>query len=719
MDLENILAKSQNYGSVSLLDHTIHVVKAIEVFAKYFKQPFDIQIAIHGAILHDLGKAHPHFQRKIKKLNGSSLSDNRKWNYVHRHELSSLAFLSCFNRDEWSYLIDMVIGHHKSIIQDPGSKGILDLVELDRELIENHLYDWGDWSTYPLQIIEHFSFPVKKISFKEASDTLQYVIDYCEQKNNGWSSWRGLLKAADHFASAFNSKTENKLKPLFRVPDLEYYYSEKRINQLYPLSLISVNDKRQHTIVVAPTGAGKTDLLIKRCKNRIFYTLPFQASINAMWERIKKDLNDSNPNLDIRLLHSSSRIVEKGNIDEQIIQPLVGSSIKVLTPHQIAAIIFGTSGFESIMLDLKGCDVILDEIHTYSDFSRSMVKEIVKTLIRLDCNIHIGTATMPSILYNELLSILGGCTNVYEIKLTEEEINTYDRHQVYKIKFDDIDNLISKAINNQEKILIVVNTIKKAQKIFEELEIKYPNISKLLIHSRFRRKDRVQLEKILKEEFNKPKSSYMPCIVVSTQVVEVSLDISFDRLITDCAPLDSLIQRFGRINRIRTSETIGKYKPVHVIEPSGNVLPYDSDIVYVSFNELPGEGEILKENSVQNMIDNVFTELNTKGINKHLIFDKEKFLLKELTNNKKAVLVEALEIETASCILACDREEYLIADFEDRQQMEIPVSYKVIAAYKYKYVQLEVGSYPFVVPQEMSEYQKYGLKFIEQDNFIG
>lgn len=109
---------------------------------------------------------------------------------------------------------------------------------------------------------------------------------------------------------------------------------------------------------------------MKRTNGRVFYTLPFQASINAMWARFK----DVVPNKDIRVLHAISEIVlGKSNPDEQLLQPLVGSSIKVLTPYQLAGIVFGISGFESILLDIKGCDVILDEVHTYSGYSRSMV----------------------------------------------------------------------------------------------------------------------------------------------------------------------------------------------------------------------------------------------------------------------------------------------------------------------------------------------------------
>ncbi|MFM9500705.1 HDIG domain-containing metalloprotein, partial [Streptomyces galilaeus] len=64
--LNQILAKSKNYGGLTLLEHTQHVTEAVELFAKKYGFSFNIDIARKGAIIHDLGKAHPHFQRKIK-----------------------------------------------------------------------------------------------------------------------------------------------------------------------------------------------------------------------------------------------------------------------------------------------------------------------------------------------------------------------------------------------------------------------------------------------------------------------------------------------------------------------------------------------------------------------------------------------------------------------------------------------------------------------------
>jgi len=715
-----ILAKSINYGETTLLDHTIQVVEAVERFSIGFFSKQDVDISRHGAILHDLGKAHPYFQKRIQNLNSGSISEERKDAIIHRHELSSLGFLPAFPKSEWPLLIEMVVAHHKSIINDSKERGILDLDDKYRHWIKNHLDQWEDWSIYGIEVLNHFGIPVKQISIEEATDALNYTVSYCEKKGNGWSRLRGLLMAADHFASAFGKSTSNNLEKLFEVPNLNFYFDEKRKSNLFPLSQIETNISKRHTLVVAPTGAGKTDFLLKRCKGRIFYTLPFQASINAMWERFKNTI----PNKDIRLLHATSKIVVGKSIEERMIQPLVGSSVKVLTPHQLAGIIFGISGYESVMLDLEGCDIILDEIHTYSDYSKAMVLEIVKTLIRLNCRIHIGTATMPTLLYSELIMILGGKEKVYEVSLPDSMLKDFNRHEIFKEESPDcLIPILNIAVLNKEKVLVIYNTINQAQDAFKEIEKEFPEIPKMLIHSRFKRGDRVALETKLKTKFNGDQSPQFgnglnPCIVVSTQVVEVSLDISFDRMITQCAPLDSLIQRFGRVNRKRTDETIGKYKPIHIVAPQKMALPYKMDVLKKSFNQLPENGAILQENELQEKIDAVYSEFDLKEIDLHLIYKHEAYSLKELTSNKKAVLVEALEIESASCILEEDRDKYLEATWEERVYMEIPINWKTIARYRNKYEQLQIGSNPFVVPQKSDDYELYGLQLVEHDNFL-
>lgn len=714
--LSDLLAKSEVYGGTSLLDHTKHVVLCIDTIAEKMNYSFNKELVLKGAVLHDLGKCHPHFQKKVGNIKAESIMQGLKdRSKIHRHELSSLAFLPVFPKKEWPVLIDMVVAHHKSII---GERGILNIKSRYRHWINDHLYDWEKWFYHGKEIIEYFGYKCPDfISVKDARDALLFAVNYCENKNQGWSPYRGVMKAADHFGSAFANKVETQLDYIFETPNLSFYLNPDRRNELYHLSMIDVSDKRPHTLVVAPTGGGKTDFLLKRTRDRIFYTLPFQASINAMWKRFR----DTIPNKDIRVLHANSKItVGKHNINEQMLQPLVGSSIKVLTPHQLAGVIFGISGYETILLDLKGCDIILDEVHTYSGYSQSMILEIVKVLKYLDCRIHIGTATISTNLYDELLDLLGGSDQVYQVRLDTNELTQYNRHQVFKIEDDsEIDNILRKGVNEKKKILLVFNTVRKAQEVFESISKDYSNIPRLLVHSRFRRKDRYYKEVELKEEFNaRDREEFNPCIVVSTQVVEVSLDISFDMMITECAPFDSLVQRFGRVNRIRTVDTIGKFKSVYVIKPKGNGLPYKKEILNRTYNQLPKSGSVLEEKDNQKRIDVVYPNIEHFPIDIHLKFKDNSFDMKELTDNKRSVLIEALEIEGATCILESDRENYIDASWEDRVNLEIPISWKVMRWHKNKYEQLELGSNPFVVPQSIEDYERLGLELVEHDNFI-
>ena len=421
------------------------------------------------------------------------------------------------------------------------------------------------------------------------------------------------------------------------------------------------------------------------------------------------------------MLHATSKIVVGNNMEEKMLQPLIGSSIKVLTPHQLSSIIFGTSGFESVILDIKGCDIILDEIHTYSDYSQAMVLEIVKALLKFGCRIHIGTATMPTALYNQLLEILGGKENVYEVKLSDETLDTFDRHQIFKLdKEDSVSPILVNAFKGKEKVLAIYNTVNKAQAAFKEFREEFPDIPMMLIHSRFKQSDRVKLEKLLKEEFNGDRKEYgngkCPCLVISTQVVEVSLDISFDRMITLCAPLDSLIQRFGRINRKRVTSNNQIYRPIHVIAPEGNVLPYKMELLKRSFDQLPDNGDILQERSLQEKIDKVYRSVETKEIDIHLAVQDGDFSLINLTSRTEAILLKALEIESATCILAADRDKYITATWEERINMEIPVNWKTISRYRDKYEQLQdIGANPFVIPMPQEEYEIYGLQLVEHD----
>ena len=729
---QTLLAKSRGNGGTSLLHHSQHVLQAVEHLAAYLKCT-DVQLAIKAAALHDTGKAHPKFQMQLREADGEKIFwpsrfEEEQWDFKHRHEISSLLLLSCFPREQWDVLIEMVAAHHKSIKEDSRNRGLLDLVGSDPEAtFDNHAKDWQQWMPLAVQMLLDLGFEVEMPTEGLIAEAWEYTLDYAENKmqERSWSPLRGLLMAADHFASAMSHRTAAAIAQTFEVPDVSAFDPKTPGGDLFPLTDVPVANPRRHTLLVAPTGAGKTNFLMRRCKGRrIFYTLPFQASINAMRLRFCAAL----PNVNVRMQHAASKLVLKNENPDRFeedysLHGLAGASVKVLTPHQLATIVFGLPGFEAVMLDVKGTAVILDEIHTYSDVSRSMVLEIVKVLLKLGCAIHIGTATLPTVMYDELLELLGGKEATYEVSLKPRQLATYNRHRVYKLPdWSGASAIIRVAMAANEKVLIVCNTVKKAQDVFEQLKKDFAGYPHMLVHSRFRRKDRAEKERSLREDFEGVNGNgYRPCWVVATQVVEVSLDISFDRMITTCAPIDALIQRFGRINRRRTPEALGTQKPVHVVAPEGSQRPYDNQVVQDTFDCLPNEGGILEEPSLQTLLDDVYPDLpKAVSIAEHLIWRGDEFLLPPLCNRSASVLQDTLEIASASCILESDREAYENGDWSQRPELEIPVSYSAIGwAVKDKhYLQLEKGSRPFVIPQLETRHKEVGLILEDYDSFL-
>ena len=676
---------------MSLTKHLESVSKVAVVIARHLGM--DENLAYKGAIMHDIGKTSPLFQRSMH------CGYNPPPDFVFRHEIASLFFLSLFAENERPAIIDMIVAHHKSVYNDVGRKGLLDL-DGDMDCFGRHSEKFAEWSETALQILELFGIKTHKISIEEAENNYEFAVEYCQKKQYNYSKWKGLLMAADHYASAMEEKTELTIDKLFIKPDLSFY---NRQHKLYPLSLISANDSRRHTLVTAPTGAGKTDFLLRRCKGRVFYTLPFQASINAMYDRIKNDLKDTDAQ--IYLLHAASRLkVENGKIAESILQRHIGASVKILTPHQMASVVFGIKGFEAMLTDLKGCDVILDEIHTYTSEIQAIVLKIIEILKTINCRIHVGTATMPTVLYNKIFELLGGINEVYEVSLPDEILDSFNRHIIHKVSdFASCNDIIANAIEANKKVLIVCNQVKRAQTLYEKIDGIYPNIRKMLIHSRFKRCDRTKLEKSLKDDFNTTSDA---CIVISTQVVEVSLDISFDVMITECAPIDAMIQRFGRINRKRTEETIGKFKDIYVIQPpekESDARPYEIDVLQKSFDVLPND-KVLEEKTLQNIIDKVYPDSRFFNLKySGAVFENGKWLIRELCHKDKSTLLDVLDINSVVCITQSDIEKYK-QNAARRMELEIPVNYKTVSYNKLD--QLTEGSRPFIVPDIAYSNQK-------------
>ena len=124
---------------------------------------------------------------------------------------------------------------------------------------------------------------------------------------------------------------------------------------------------------------------------------------------------------------------------------------------------------------------------------------------------------------------------------TDKQILDQKRHNLEIIDGDMLSNIemIIRDAERATSTLLVCNHVPSAQLLYDEIHKKIPDT--ILLHSRFCRKDRNKIE------FKIGKS--LPKVLVSTQVVEVSLDIDFKQGFLEPAPIDALVQRLGRINR--------------------------------------------------------------------------------------------------------------------------------------------------------------------------
>lgn len=595
--MEKIIAKTDG---LTLEAHINGVLQAALTFNKGLNLNIDENVIYYFSIIHDLGKANPIW---LQSFHDRSI--------VYRHEIGSIFFIDCLP-EKYRYDVKMsVLAHHKSV---KGGENCSDYLyksfnNLFNEIgdpmyTETHIGDIQAWGGTVCRFLkEQYNIECNVPTKERCEEIIEETIEDIEKLEPGFSEILGVCMMGDHFASCFPDDIDRgyQFKKLLATPDTSIY---NMVDSRYPLSLIKSDITKKHSLIKGPCGVGKTNCAMKRCSKRVFYLLPFQASINAMYKRFQRDFNDQN--FAIGLKHGSRDSVNFIDKETKQLSDLYGLPISVMTPFQIMSICFRLKGYEALINDLRGQDVILDEIHTYSGISRTAVYELIKTLKMIDCNIHVMTATMPTAMETTILHILGE-EDTQVVTLQNEVLDTFNRHIVHCVDNFDYKDIIDRY-KRGEKILIVRNQRKLAIDTYNQIkECDVDQSDICLVHMSMERGLRSKVEDMI-YTFNARNKG---CILVSTQVIEVSIDINYDCMYTDSADICNLIQRFGRINRQRVN--IGVYKDVYVVKPNGNEyhnnwLPYSKEISLKSYNVLNKiNGTLLYESKIQEMIDFVHT----------------------------------------------------------------------------------------------------------------
>lgn len=349
------------------------------------------------------------------------------------------------------------------------------------------------------------------------------------------------------------------------------------------IKLIAAANQPGIFVLEAPMGLGKTEaalyaayqLLEKQSATGIYFALPTQLTSDKIHERVnaflQKILEDDSIHSQALLVHGNAwlkqfQMGEEGNPGgawfaqgkRGILAPFAVGTID----QALMAVMNVKHGFVRTF-GLAGKVVILDEVHTYDSFTGTILDALINALRDLHCTVIILSATLTQ---ERRAKLLGFTPQKKKYPLITAQPNTGEFDEIEVKDIPDIavvvahqteSNAIEEVLrrsNNGQQILWIENTVTEAQNCYKKLSAlaREIDIDCGLLHSRFTKIDRATNEDKWVTYFGKSDTGMRRRhgrILIGTQVLEQSLDIDADFLVTRIAPTDMLLQRLGRLWR--------------------------------------------------------------------------------------------------------------------------------------------------------------------------
>jgi len=500
----------------------------------------------------------------------------------------------------------------------------------------------------------------------------------CDYSASGDIKIESAKKLADEVYNDLNNRIKQKIQPT------EELWQEK----------ILTENNAKNLVLIAPTGSGKTEFALLWAKNRgkkLVYTIPLRAALNDLYERFggKDSLNkgyfyDAGNNI-LGILHSTSFLEylkeekdgKRLDVEEkQTTAQLFSSAITLTTPDQVFLSSLKYYGFDKLLSIYPLSSIVIDEIQAYNPEMAAVILKTMEIIQELRGNILVITATFPPY-FKEFINekkdfkiidlkdypnksdvknynLMRHRIEVIEQKLFEVpeknkkslEENEESAENIHKKEKGDAIYQVTGAkevidiINeNQNKnILIIVNNVGKAVQLFKLLEnneeikerVKIKDANEeiyLLLHSRLIEKEKARRIEAVKRALNNKKNGM---VLVSTQIVEASVDIDFDMLITEISPVDSQIQRWGRIYRNRGNDYNEEKPNIYVFAgiDRGTKAIYDTSVIEKTVEKLKDKRNcVLNYENERELIECVFKEkINGKTLKEEYIEEINKNL---------------------------------------------------------------------------------------------
>ena len=623
------------------------------------------------ASMHDIGKCVPDFQcRKEAQERGLQIVD--EWNKAapstwvepiqgFRHELASReilrmqlrAYTSRTNADIYASIAGL---HHQG--KAKSATGFVDpfWTDIQNELLESMYKAWKP--KFPKRLRRSDGFAYTTLGLVILADRIASSLFDAHtnlrknQIKNAVYDWlentmlsKRTICAPESFEACWEHKPFAK-NPTPLQRDVSQYFMNASAETCPSLVMIE-----------GEMGSGKTELMLYLAlamadfygKSGFYFALPTMATANGMWDRVE-DLMDILHYSEAKLVHSQAWLHDSLSRASKQHAWITSGRMSLMQNIGVGTIDQALSSVLRIrygvlkLLGLSGKVLIIDEVHSYDDYQLAIIRRLIEFCRALNIPVVMASGTMPIMKKRELLS--GYTSNAEHFAFSEAYpictmvLSNEDREIIeiatapsYFRKYNvESAEMSTKAIAAElvEKmqqggnVCYIANTVNRAQVTYQYVkdmlkasrdpeDFSEPDTT--LLHSRFTVLSRQDIERKLLKKYGKDKSNRPAAsITVATQVIESSLDLDYDWMITDIAPVDAILQRIGRLFRHDHTIRSANFQEPHVKIVTGEAATggniYDS--VYVSRSEelIKKTSEIKFPDDIRSIMEYVYQSYN-------------------------------------------------------------------------------------------------------------